>query len=270
MNARTPSLIELQQAMRRSLLDHADEDAAASVLEDGIDSQARLNIYRNTASGVLVNALRLAFPAVRRLVGEDFFEGATRLFCSAAPPQSAWLDEYGAAFPAFLAQMPQIASIPYVADVAQLEWQVNGVLHAPDVAPLDLACFEQLDEDALGALRFQPHPAARLLSCESPAHIVWRAVLEQDDAALRAVDLADSPVHLLVQRVAQGVDTLRLNDGEWRIGTALFAGEAVSMALSRAPEAEGYALLGACLARGCFTLASQRTAHDTFDEESPS
>ncbi|MDR3098129.1 MAG: DNA-binding domain-containing protein [Paraburkholderia sp.] len=274
MNARMPSLIELQQAMRHSLLHHADEDSAAEVLSavlaDGIDSQACLNIYRNTASGVLASALRLAFPAVRRLVGEDFFEGAAHLFCSAAPPRSAWLDEYGAAFPGFLAQMPQMISLPYVADVAQLEWQVNGVLHAPDRAPLDLARLAQLDEQALGALRLEPHPAARLLRCVSPADTIWRAVLEQDDAALRAVDLADGPVHLLVQRVAEGVDTLRLNDGEWRIGTALFAGEAVSAALARAPEAQGYALLGACLARGCFARASLPPEHGIFDEGSPS
>ncbi|MCG5071929.1 DNA-binding domain-containing protein [Paraburkholderia tagetis] len=270
MNARTPSLIELQQAMRRSLLHHADEEAAAAVLADGIDSQARLSIYRNTASGVLANALRLAFPAVRRLVGDEFFEGAAHLFCSAEPPQSAWLDEYGAAFPAFLARMPQMAAMSYVADVARLEWQVNGVLHAPDIAPLDLARLAQLDEAALGTLRLAPHPAARLLRCESPADRVWRAVLEQDDAALHSIDLSDGPVHLLVQRVAEGVDTLRLNEGEWRIGRALFAGEPVSAALAHAPEAQGYALLGACLARGCFVRASQPPAYDISDEGFPS
>jgi hypothetical protein len=270
MKPLTPSLIELQQAMRRSLLDHADNDAAAAVIADGLDPQTRLGIYRNTAVRVLVDALRLAFPAVQRLVGTEFFEGAARLFCSDAPPQSAWLDEYGAEFPAYLAQMPQIASVPYIADVARLEWQVNCVLHAPDVASLDLACLRELDEDALGALRLRPHPAARLLRCEYPADAVWRATLEQDARALRAIDLADGPLHLLVQRVAEGIDTLRLSVGEWRISTALFAGEAVGAALAYAPESDGYALVAAYLARGCFAQAVRPQTHCLAGEGSSS
>ncbi|RQS72615.1 DUF2063 domain-containing protein [Burkholderia sp. Bp8963] len=276
MTLRTPSLVELQQAMVRSLLRDADDagddrdaDAAAAVVADGLDPRSRLSIYRNTATSVLVNALRLAFPAVQRLVGAAFFEGAARVFCSAAPPHSAWLDEYGAQFPAFLAQMPQAESVPYLADVARLEWQVNGVLHAPDMAPLDPARLAQLDEDALRVLRLQPHPAARLLRCAYPADVVWRAVLEQDDEALRAIELADGPVHLLVQRVAEGVDTLRLSAGESRIATALFAGEALGEALARAPDANGHALVGICLARGCFAGALLQPGCSMFDGGSP-
>ncbi|SAK69338.1 HvfC/BufC N-terminal domain-containing protein [Caballeronia ptereochthonis] len=260
MNMFTPSLAEMQRAMRRSLLEGADEDAAAVVLAHGLDPQARLNIYRNTAQGVLVNALQLAFPAVRRLVGADFFECAVRLFVHAAPPRSAWLDQYGELFPVFLAQMSQLSTVPYVVDVARLEWQVNGVLQAPDVMPLDPACLAPLDEDALGSLRLSPHPAARLLRCDAPADAIWRAVLKQDDAALGAIELAAGPVHLLVQRVTEGVDTLRLNVGEWHISKALFAGESLDAALACAPETDGFALIGAYLARGCFAR-TPRTAN---------
>ena len=272
MNMRTPSLAELQRAMRQSLLEGADadanEEAAAVVLADGLDPRARLNIYRNTAEGVLVNALRLAFPAVQRLVGADFLEGAAHRFVRSAPPRSAWLDEYGAQFPAFLAQMPQLSSVPYVVDVAGLEWQVNSVLHAPDVPPLDPACLARLDEEALGALRLSPHPAARLLRGDSPADAIWRAVLQQDDAALRAIELADGTVHLLVQRVPDGVDTLRLSAGEWRISEALFAGEALGAALARAPEVDGFALIGAYLARGCFAQTSRTASCSWIDHGS--
>ncbi|MEM5313251.1 DNA-binding domain-containing protein [Paraburkholderia sp. JHI869] len=272
MNMHTLSLAELQEAMRRSLLEGANDgahgSAAIAVLADGLDPQTRLNVYRNTAVGVLINALRLAFPAVQRLVGADFFEGTVRLFVRAAPPRSAWLDEYGAEFPAFLAQMPQLSSVPYVIDVAQLEWVVNGVLHAPDVAPLDPASLAGLDENALGLLRVSPHPATRLLRCDAPADAIWRAVLHQDDAALRAIEPEDGPVHLLVQRVAEGVDTLRLSAGEWRISKALFAGEALGAALACASEADGFALIGAYLARGCFARTPQAASCTRIDHGS--
>jgi hypothetical protein len=189
---------------------------------------------------------------VQHLVGSEFFEGAARLFCQAAPPRSAWLDEYGAEFPAFLARMPQAASVPYLADVASLEWQVNIVLHAPDARALDLARLARLGEEALGDLRLMPHPAARLQRCEFPSDAIWRAVLEESDQALSAIDLGDGPVQLLVHRTADGVDMLRLSDDEWRITTALFAGERVHAALAQASAADGHTLVAACLARGCF------------------
>ena len=166
--------------------------------------------------------------------------------------------------------MPQTASVPYLADVARLEWRVNCVLHAPDSLPLDLAHLAQLEEDALAALRLQRHPATRLLRCAYPADVIWRAVLEQDDRALRAVRLADGPVHLLVQRVAEGVDTLRLSPDEWRIFRALFAGEPLGHALARAPETDGFTLVSALLARGCFAHALHPVNALGFDRGSSS
>ncbi|WP_311767428.1 DNA-binding domain-containing protein [Burkholderia sp. Bp9140] len=273
MKPHTPSLAELQHIFSRNLLRDADHDAnddiAAVVLGDGLAPQARLNIYRNTALSVLTNALRLSFPAVQRLVGPEFFDGAARLFCGAAPPDSAWLDEYGARFPGFLARMPHAASLPYLGDVARLEWQVNLVLHAPDDPILELARLAGLDDVVLGELRLRPHPAARLLCCDFPADAIWRAVLGHDDTALRAIRLEDGPVHLLVQCTAEGVETLRLSVAEWRITTALFAGEAMSAALAAAPEADGHALIATCLARGCFAEASQSANGCLFDGGSP-
>ena len=76
-----------------------DGPCAAHVVADGIAGQARLSVYRNTFIGNLTTALRLAYPAIHRLVGGPFFESAARLFIEAQPPQSAWLDEYGAGFP---------------------------------------------------------------------------------------------------------------------------------------------------------------------------
>ncbi|WP_321782207.1 DNA-binding domain-containing protein [Burkholderia pyrrocinia] len=255
MNPRSPTLAELQLAVRRSLGGAAD-DAAAWIEPDGLAPRARLSIYRNTLTSVLVNALRLAFPAVLRLVGAECFEGAARRFIDASPPRSAWLDEYGAAFPAFLAQLSDLASIPYLADVAHLEWQVNVVLHAPAFPALDLTGLASLDDGALGTLRLRPHPAARLVRCDFPADTIWRAVLEQDTAAMQAIRLDDGPAHLLVQRVTEGVDMIRLGHDDYCIAAALFAGERVRDALSRITHADGYALVAMLLARGCFVEAA--------------
>ena len=262
MKPHAPTLIELQHAIRQSLLSGGDGDASAFVINEGLDPGERLGIYRNTSAGVLVTALQLAFPAVQHVVGPEFFEGAARLFVAEAPPRSAWLDEYGADFPEFLARLAQAASVPYLPDLARLEWQVNLVLHAADAEPLELACLATLDEAELEDLRFEPHPAAQLLRCEFPADAVWHAVLERDDGAMAAIDLADGPIWLLVQRTASGVDVVRLSKPEWRIAAALFSGQPLGAALAAASCAEPHSLLAAHLARGCY--AGCHPAHETI------
>ena len=128
--APVPTLLEIQRAMRRSLV-QGDSTAVSAMLAAQI-SPDRLDIYRNTFLLTLTRALRLCFPVVQKLVGEEFFEGAAQIFVAEHPPRSAWLDQYGSAFPDFLHAFSPAESVPYLSDVARLEWAVSGALHAPD------------------------------------------------------------------------------------------------------------------------------------------
>lgn len=252
MNQHNPTLLELQRSIRRSMLDGPDGDAAAWVASDRLSGGMRLGIYRNTSVSVMTTALRLVFPAVRRLVGEAFFEGAGRLFAAQAPPRSAWLDDYGADFPAFLAQLPQAVSVPYLADVARLEWQVNLVLHAAETPPLELARLTALSEPQLAQTRLVPRPEVRLMRCEFPADAIWRAVLDGDDRAMAKIDLADAPACLQVWRTERGPEVVRLSENEWRMLAALFSGQPLHAALAEARGEQTHALLAAHLAQGHF------------------
>ena len=130
-----PTLLETQRAMRASLVD-SDDAAAAAMLAADVNAD-RLNIYRNTFITGVTKALRLTYPAVHRLVGADFFEGAAAQFIAQHPPRTAYLDEYGVEFPDFLQNFQPAASLVYLADVARLEWAVSRAIHAADVEPLD-------------------------------------------------------------------------------------------------------------------------------------
>jgi hypothetical protein len=252
VNTLSPTLLELQHAMRRSIVERDDAEAAAFVVADGIDTAARLAIYRNTFASVLTNALRLSYPAVHRLVAAECFEGAARIFMEEQPPRCANLDEYGAGFPEFLTRFPPVAALAYLPDVARLEWTVNRALHAPDVPPLDLGRLAALTEEQQGRVRFVPHPAAGLMRADHPVDSIWRAVLAQDDAALAAIDPASGPVWLLVHRTESGVEVTRLSEAAWRFTEALFAGRPLHSALEDARGAEAHVFLAEHLAAGRF------------------
>jgi len=256
MNTPAPTLLELQHALYRSIVEHDEAEAAASIVVDGIDPAARLGIYRNTFASVLTNALRLSYPAVLRLVAAECFEGAARLFMEEQPPQSANLDDYGAAFPEFLSRFEPVSALAYLLDVARLEWAVSRALHAPDAPPLDLGRLAALTEDEQAHVCFTPHPSAGLVRADHPADSIWRAVLAQDEAALAAIDPSSEPVWLLVHRTERGVEVTRLSEAAWRFTDALFAGRPLHSVLEEAPGAEASALLAEHLAAGRFAAFS--------------
>lgn len=256
MQSDQPSLLDLQRAFAQALGNAGAGEASAHVIENGLTPQARLGIYRNTATATLVGALRLSYPAVQALVGPEFFEGAARLFIERIPPQGAWLDAYGEAFPAFLARLPEAAEIDYLADVARLEWAVGTVLHAPDAAPLDLRDLRhqaEPDVSAGGDVYFGPHPAVRLAHADFPVDAIWRAVLNRDDDALARVDPAAGPVWLLVRRALDGIEVDRISAWQWQFTAALLAGHPLHIALGPTPPADAHAWLATLLSVGCFS-----------------
>jgi len=247
-----PTLLEIQRAVRRSLLAESGEPDAY-VVSDGLSPSARLRVYRNTMLGTLTTALRLSYPAVYRLVGPEFFEGAVRIFIEKEPPHSAYLDEYGIGFAEFLTRFQPATSVTYLPGVASLEWAVSRALHAPDVAPLDLSCLLAVDPADHGRIVFAPHPSVGLVQADRPVDAIWRAVLAEDDAAMAAIDLASGPVWLLVQRFQTGVDVAHLSEREWRFAAQLCAGRRLQAALDEAPDLDASAALTGHLAAGRFT-----------------
>jgi hypothetical protein len=245
-----PTLLETQRAMRASLVG-GDDHAAAALLADDTGAD-RLNIYRNTFVSGVTKALRMTFPAIHRLVGVDFFEGAAARFIAQQPPRAAYLDEYGAEFPEFLRSFEPAAALVYLGDVARLEWAVSRALHAADVEPLDLARLATLSPQDQARVCFVPHPSVGLLCADHPVDAIWRGVLDEDDAALAAVDLDAGPVRLLVERRATGVEVSRLDEAAWCFAEALFDGWSVEEALASAAGTSADARLAEHLAAGRF------------------
>ncbi|HTT04417.1 MAG TPA: DNA-binding domain-containing protein, partial [Steroidobacteraceae bacterium] len=102
---------------------------------DGQPDAKRFGVYRNNVASSLIEALREGYPAVHRLVGDEYFSAVARVFIQAYPPESPVMLEYGAAFPPFLQAFEPLASLPYLADVARIERAWHEAYHSPDGAP---------------------------------------------------------------------------------------------------------------------------------------
>jgi hypothetical protein len=138
-------------------------------------AQRRLAIYARAIAANRSNALRAAFPVVARLVGDGFFDEAARRFGESSPPDQADLNRYGTGFAAFLAVYPPAAALPWLGDVARLEWAWHESLMAADAPGLDFAALARVAEAEQHALRFDLHPSVRLVRSAWPVLAIWEA-----------------------------------------------------------------------------------------------
>ena len=171
------ALRELQEAFAAHL---AGQEQPALAAEIG-PAAARLRIHRHHVLDSLASALAATFPTVQAVVGTDFFTGLARAFIVQSLPNQPVLAEYGAGFPGFIAGHAVVRDLPYLADVALLDWMLNLAFHAPAGARLAASDLAAVPADCtLVAI----HDAARPLVTLDAIHSCLADAAEHGAAVL--------------------------------------------------------------------------------------
>ena len=179
------------------------------MVEGSFDATERLNIYRNNFLIGLGEALNTNFPVVRQMVGADFFAQAARAFILRAPPGKPCLFEYGAGFSEFLAELPDMAKLPYVAEMASFEFARIAAYHAAVEALLTEAAIARIPPEKLADLPIGLAKHVRLLPVRFPILDLWQAH-QAPDPDLAAIDMSARPHTLLVCRPHRTLVTQRI------------------------------------------------------------
>jgi hypothetical protein len=246
---------ELQASFAAALLS-PEPSARPAFLTGGVAE--RFSIYRNNFHHGLGTQMAEAYPVVRRLVGERFFQACASAFIVREPPRSRSLALYGAGFPAFLQGFEPAAALPYLPDVARLERGRLEALHAADAAPLTPHGLTALaGEDA----RLERHPASRLVTSPHPILDIWAA--NQADAAPGPRCLPAVGQCVLITRPAREVRLLALTPAQAAFARRALDGQALDAAYEAALEDQDdfdlTATLCALLVAGAFRAPADAT-----------
>lgn len=227
------ALHELQQAFASAVF--AEENGLlAYCAGDPARAGRAIQAYRQSVLSNLAGALQLTYPLVGRIVGESFMLAVSRRYAQLYPSQSGDLNRYGEAFADFLAGLDAVAGLPYLSDVARLEWQVLQVSGAADAAPQDLSLLTQTPPEDWGELCFELTPAHALLQSGWPLHDIWR-VNQPDHAGEMAIDFSNAQ-SVLVVREATGLTVSSLSAQAAVVLAALAAGQTLQQALDSVPD----------------------------------
>jgi len=244
------------------------DDFASALLAPGaalapeiaaLATQPAFAVYRNTVMKGCIDALQANYPAVARLVGEEWFRAAAAIHVRDALPSAPMLLDYGAGFAEFLARFEPAAEMPYLPGVARLDRLWSEAHGAPTEGALDPAVVAGLAPEALATTVLRPHAATRWAWFEeAPIYTIWS---RNRATGAAAADLDWRAEGALLVRPGDAVTWMALDAAGCAFIEACAGGGTLAAAAHAALEAQGDAdlsrLMSILLAAGAFSAMSR-------------
>lgn len=234
-----------QRMLLRTLWRDARPGVLAGWTRDGRLFERGLQAYRANAGALAERALAAAFPTLQQLLGDESFAALARHFWLADPPAQGDIGTWGEGLAGFVGRAPTLASEPYLADVARLEWAVHRAASAADDdAPV--AGLERLAHGDPAALCLRPRAGTVLLMGAHPAVSIWQAhrlpAGRHPDRfdAVRAALAQNRAEAGLVWRTGWQVQVAALEPAEARFTHALLQGQSLGTAWQAAAASAAF------------------------------
>ena len=197
----------------------------------------RFKVYRNNVQHSLTRALAARFPVIEALVGPAFFTAMARVYIAKSPPQDPVMLRWGASFAGFLDGFPPVAHLPFLGDVARLEYVRGRACHAADADPVAPEVLAVAD---LESLRLTLHPSALLFTSPLPAVQIWQS---HQTGAARAPLLPGPDYALIARQPDFTVIVERIEPDTFAVLSSLCDGETLGFAAGKADPTPALTLL---------------------------
>ena len=196
------SLLEAQRWMKTRILPAERVSSATVAVElnpqGGEPGEERLGVYSGGYTARMREALEEAYPAVRHVLGRHAFSELARDYAVAHPSRDYNLSLAGRHLPDFLPGTLLSKELPFLPDLARLEWQVVESFHAFDLPPLDPSHLAAVPPEEWGRLRLVFQPSVRRIASEWPILDVWEA--RDRPVSETRIELVNRPQKILVHR----------------------------------------------------------------------
>lgn len=226
------SLRETEAALAAHLAGHDRRDLVAAIAGEAPVAMARLQLHRHHIARSIGVALAATFPTVTAVVGQEFFGVLARDFMAGAPLEDPVLSRYGEHFPRFVAAQQEMHGLPYLADVARLDWALNVAFHAPLEPRLSAIDIVDWPEESLPELSLRLAVGSSLIESAWRLDLIWQA--SQPGTSLDKVDLAADACSLVIFRRCEDAAFAVLGPGEANFVKAISRGKSLAAAARHA------------------------------------
>jgi hypothetical protein len=189
-------LASIQSAFQRAILEGDDCILAEVHGGAGATGKVRVDVYRSSHLGRLVDAVRSQNRVLAAYLGDAAFNTLARAYIDAIPSRSASLRALCRELPAFLADTKPYCDQPAIADLAQIAVALADACDSPDHASCTSSDLAAMPPGAWETLCLMPHPSIRRLDLHSNAAEIWSAF--ESGSALAELALRDAEANRLI------------------------------------------------------------------------
>lgn len=150
------SLHDLQKAFSDAL-HYQESDVTNKITRGQFPADQLIQIYRNNFIISLSEILEATYPAVKAVVGDECFSQLARQYVLSHPLEQGDVSHYGAGLDEAITQTAELhQAVPYLADLAALEWCVDRAHHQPAIhSSFPLHKLQGLAENDFSSLQFE-------------------------------------------------------------------------------------------------------------------
>lgn len=178
-------------------------------------AEQQLDIYRGSIISGISGALDNTYPVCRQLTGGDFFDAMAHEYIVNTPSLHPDLNIYGRTLAEFIDNFEPANELPYLSDIARLEWLLAEVFSAADERLGNLDELAYLSEQDLQKVIFQLPLASRLLQSDFPIEAVWSMHQGAEINYDEEINLDQGGVKLIVWRDGLDMKVEILDEHQW-------------------------------------------------------
>lgn len=190
------SLHDLQLAFSDAL--HYQPSTITQSIHAGrFPAEQLIQIYRNNFIISLSEVLEATYPCTLAVVGEECFAQLARQHVLAQPLEEGNVSHYGDGLANTIEHLPSLMeAVPYLADLARLEWIVDQVSQqAPCMPDFPFHQLSQITEDNIGQLQLNVAEPTRCIDSAYPIASLWQMISNEQ---IEELDLTQ-PESVIVQ-----------------------------------------------------------------------
>ena len=209
------------------------------------DSAARgLAIYQNNLLATASRALKITYPVIDKLLGDEALRLLARQLLKKTPPASGDWADWGEDLNELLIASPLTDEYPFLPDIATLEWLLHQASRAPETA-FKSETLSLLVGTPLETLMIQMAASVQLIESDYPIDIIWRAHQEtHGQFSLDTNHLAEElnrhqgPCRLLIYQQHKQPHMQRISATEYKWIRDIFEDHNLDELLDRHPNFE--------------------------------
>jgi hypothetical protein len=205
--------------------------------QGGIDVAERLEIHRDTVFENFVSALKISYPCVWRLIGDDCARGVALAYSHDINHLKSRdsINLFGEDFPEFLKNFESTKRLYYLSDFAKLEWLRTKSYESTRETFLSVQDMESffMEGDENGKLEF--NSSVFFLESKFPLMNIQELL---ENSEIQELVMDDSMSFIVVCRLQGKIETLYLSQNQWQFLYNLSNGNAIGKAMECFVEEE--------------------------------